>query len=157
MKQISCTRRIQFCAGHRVYGHESKCANMHGHNYVAFFEAEAWAESLDDALRNLDHIGRVIDFSVLKEKIGGWIDENWDHGFLFFSEDTAMRDLFVVNHELIGPGAQKHFMMPVNPTAENMAWYLLRVQCPALLEGTGVRVRKVTIWETENCFAEATL
>ena len=63
---ISCTRRIQFCAGHRVLGHENKCANAHGHNYVAYISARS---------NDLDKVGRVIDFSVLKEKIGGWIDE----------------------------------------------------------------------------------
>ncbi len=43
---ITATRRVQFCAGHRVHRHESKCRNLHGHNYVAFFTAEA--ERLDE-------------------------------------------------------------------------------------------------------------
>ena len=34
--KLTCTRRLQFCAGHRVYGHESKCANVHGHNLAVF-------------------------------------------------------------------------------------------------------------------------
>ena len=53
---ITCTRRIQFCAGHRVMGHEGKCRNLHGHNYVVFVTAQA---------DELDSVGRVIDFSVL--------------------------------------------------------------------------------------------
>ncbi len=137
---ITCTRRIQFCAGHRVHLHESKCRNFHGHNYVALFEAEA---------PNLDQIGRVIDFSVLKEKIGGWIDTNWDHGFLCWREDTEAYDV------MSSIKNQKYYLMPCNPTAENMAEYLLRSICPSLLLHTPVTVRKVTIWETENCYAEA--
>ena len=139
---ITCTRRIQFCAGHRVHRHESKCRNFHGHNYVAFFEAVA---------PDLDAVGRVIDFSVLKEKLGGWIDRHWDHGFLYWREDVeAWQALQLVQQ-------QKIFVLPDNPTAENMASYLLLVVCVEQLEGTGVTVRKVIIWETENCHAEATL
>lgn len=142
---ITATRRIQFCAGHRVVRHESKCRNIHGHNYVAFFEAYG----VDN---DVDRLGRVIDFSVLKEKIGGWIDEHWDHGFIAYSEDVDV----IPAIEACLPG-QKMFIMQNNPTAENMAKYLLNIVCPMQLLGTGVKVRKVTLWETENCYAEATL
>ena len=136
---ITCTRRVQFCAGHRVYRHESKCANVHGHNYVALFEARAAA---------LDAVGRVIDFSVLKERIGGWIDRMWDHGFLVCDRDVDLLGLLAEMNT-------KRFVMDCNPTAENMAEFLLRSVCPAVLDGTGVEVVRVTLWETENCFATA--
>lgn len=143
MSQVQAVRRIQFCSGHRVLGHEGKCAHMHGHNYVVFFHAQA---------EDLDQIGRVIDFSVLKEKLGGWVDENWDHGFVFFEKDDDVRELFE------GKMAQhKHFALPLNPTAENMGDYLLNVVGPEQLKGTGVQLVKVVVWETENCFAEVTL
>ena len=38
---ITATRRIQFAAGHRVFGHEGKCRWLHGHNFVAFLTAAA--------------------------------------------------------------------------------------------------------------------
>ena len=47
--------------------------------------------------------------------------------------------------------------MPYNPTAENMARYLLEVMCPEVLSGTGARATSVRIWETEEAYAEATL
>lgn len=137
---ITCTRRIQFCAGHRVHLHESKCRNFHGHNYVVFVEAVA---------PELDAVGRVIDFSVLKDKIGGWIDANWDHGFLYWRDD------YEAKVALAHVGQQKVYVMPTNPTAENMAAYLLHTVCPMALRGTGVTVRRVTVGETENCYAEA--
>jgi 6-pyruvoyltetrahydropterin/6-carboxytetrahydropterin synthase len=137
---ITCTRRIQFCAGHRVHNHESKCRNLHGHNYVAYFDAAA----------PLDDLGRVIDFSVLKERIGGWLDEKWDHGFLLWEQDSEA--VAIVTQM---PG-QKLYLMPWNPTAENMARYLLTVVCPRLLDGTGVEITGVRMWETENCYADAT-
>lgn len=143
MTNITCTRRIQFCAGHRVVGHENKCANIHGHNYVAFITAEA---------PRLDGIGRIIDFSVLKEKVGGWIDKNWDHTFIASpDEDQMILDAisYINNKEI--------FNLPYNPTAENMAKYLLEEIAPQVLQGTGVAVIEITIWETENCHAMAKL
>jgi 6-pyruvoyltetrahydropterin/6-carboxytetrahydropterin synthase len=144
--RVTATRRIQFCAGHRVVGHESKCANLHGHNYVALLTAEA-----EDAA--LDSIGRVIDFSALKERIGGWVERMWDHGFLLYSEDPA-RDYF---EALAKADEQKLFVMPDNPTAENIGLFLLKRVAPAVLEGTGVSLVRVEVWETENCRAEVEL
>src|SRR5262245_1237278 len=133
---ITCTRRLTFEAGHRVYGHESKCANVHGHSYKAEIEASA----------ELDQLGRVIDFSVLKERIGGWLDSNLDHAFIAWGNDPLVDQL----------PQTKLYVMPTNPTAENIAGHLLDV-CPVLLEGTGVTVTRVVIHETENCKAEARL
>ena len=138
---ITCTRRIQFCAGHRVLGHENKCAHPHGHNYVVLVEAAA---------PDLDDVGRIIDFSVLKHQVGGWIEDTWDHGFLIFREDLELHDFF-------DGSPWKYFLMDRNPTAENMAELLLRDVGPLVLEGTDVTLTKVTLWETENCFATAVL
>ena len=140
---IHCVRRIQFCSGHRVLNHESKCANIHGHNYVIFFHAVA---------PSLDEIGRVIDFSVLKEKLGGWIDKHWDHSFLINKEDEVLMRII--------PEGMKNkpaFVCDFNPTAENMAEYFLKVVAPKEMEGTGVTITKIILWETENCFAEVCL
>ena len=140
--RVEITRRILFCAGHRVMGHENKCAGLHGHNYQAFFHATA---------ENLDHLGRVIDFGVLKEKLGTWIDEHWDHAMILFEEDTEAIEA------IKGLSSQKLFLLPSNPTAENMADYLLNEVSPKMLEGTGVRIVRVTLKETPNCSAEVSL
>lgn len=137
---MKITRLLEFDAAHRVYGHESKCANLHGHRY----KVEIVAES-----DGLDSLGRVIDFSVLKTKIGGWIDNHWDHTTILFREDPGSEyaKALVVNKDL--------YLMTSNPTAENMAEHLLKDICPNILAGTGVKVTKVTVWETPNCKAEA--
>jgi 6-pyruvoyltetrahydropterin/6-carboxytetrahydropterin synthase len=140
---ITATRRLQFAAGHRVVGHEGKCAAPHGHNYVVFLEAHA--------TKGLDPIGRVIDFGVLKERVGTWIDNCWDHGFIFKTTDRDMSKF------LMSRKKWKWYSLRANPTAENMADFLLRYVCPSVLKDTGVTVGKVTLWETENCFAEAKL
>lgn len=138
---LSINRRLTFCAGHRVYGHESKCQYPHGHNYVVHVTAVA--------VRELDSIGRVIDFSVLKEKLGGWLDENWDHAFIYFQKDKELAGVFTSNRKW------KHYVLPSNPTAENMAAYLLDVICPELFKGDKIEVTSVILEETENCLAEA--
>ena len=120
--------------------HEGKCATAHGHNYNLWVYAEA---------NELDDIGRIIDFSVLKEKIGGWVDEHWDHTFLVYS-----KDLQTIEGLKIMPQKKDPFICSFNPTAENMAAYLIHEICPQVLKGTGVTVTKITLYETENCFAE---
>lgn len=137
MKNIECIRKLTFCAGHRVLGHESKCANAHGHNYSAFVHAVA---------KDLDSIGRVIDFSVIKEKVGDWLDTYWDHTFIIYKNDEkliACRDVLEKNKEI--------FISDFNPTAENLALYLLKEICPKVLAGTGVEIVKIELHETENC------
>lgn len=165
-KKYTAVRRIQFCCGHRVHLHESKCRNMHGHNYVVYFHARSAPSTLINKDMDigekvqiarkpeLDDVGRVIDFSVLKAKLGTWIDDFWDHGFLWYEDDPEMAAVFGATG---ANNSHKNYMMPCNPTAENMASYLLNHICPAELEGTGVEVYKVVLWETENCFAEVTL
>jgi 6-pyruvoyltetrahydropterin/6-carboxytetrahydropterin synthase len=140
MSTITATRRLQFCAGHRVYQHESKCRNLHGHNYVGLFTAAASSHELDS-------LGRVIDFSCLKERLGRWVDENWDHGMILCERDA---EALQVARIIAG---QKLFVMHDNPTAENLARYMLEVVGPKVLADTRVQLVEVTLWETENCFA----
>lgn len=138
---LSISKRLTFSAGHRVFKHESKCANMHGHNYAATIFATA---------ATLDPVGRIIDFSVIKEKIGSWIDVNWDHAFIVFTGDDAA----VAALRSVGG---RRCAVDFNPTAEQMANYLLRVICPRMLHGTGVLVYRVELEETETCTAIADL
>lgn len=136
MKPITITRRLTFCAGHRVYMHESKCKHMHGHNYVAMLTCSA---------PELDAIGRVIDFSVIKAYVGTWLDTMWDHAFIVCAQDLEVLEALVkLNH--------KHYVMQDNPTAENMCKELMR-NAQTLLP-KDITIEKVGIWETENCYAE---
>ena len=143
---LTCTRRLTFEAGHRVMGHENKCAHLHGHSYKVWLTAEA---------TGLDSVGRVVDFSVLKELVGGWIDWQWDHGFLLHEKDAAA--LVAVKSFQTEHGEQKVYLLDGNPTAENLAWHLLKEVCPRLLIRADVKIVRVVVQETENCSAEASL
>jgi 6-pyruvoyltetrahydropterin/6-carboxytetrahydropterin synthase len=138
---ISIVRKFSIDVGHRVLGHEGKCSNVHGHTYTIEVHARG---------PELDGIGRVIDFSALKDRIGSWLDACWDHGFVVNAEDEAV-------HIALTQLESKFFLLPFNPTAENMAEYLLRRVCPERMEGTGIEVFRVVVHETPNCRAEATL
>lgn len=142
---ITVVRQIKFCAGHRLLGHEGKCANLHGHNYVAQFYVTG---------SETDELGRVVDFSVINKLFKGWIDEHWDHGVLLWDEDQeAVKAVSMME-------TNRLFCMPYNPTAENMAKYLLCEVAPSLvkqIQGYDVTVTKVVIWETENSAAMVSL
>lgn len=156
---ITCTRYHDFCAGHRVAGHENKCANLHGHNYRIHFTC-----AMEDH-NPLDALGRVIDFSVIKEKLCDWLERNWDHKFLAWEQDEFMRVVenavgtlpAIEDDEIYHPATmlfdESICWVPFNPTAENMAIYLVEVVGPRQLEGTDVELIKVTIDETRKCSA----
>ncbi len=141
---ITIMRQVKFCAGHRLLNHEAKCANLHGHNYLVEFHVTG---------NEVDSLGRVVDFSVLNKLFKGWIDENWDHGFVLWDEDQNAIDAI--------RSCQPHrlYLIPYNPTAENMARYLMDEICPGLInsiKGYDLRMKKVVLWETENAYAEVT-
>jgi 6-pyruvoyltetrahydropterin/6-carboxytetrahydropterin synthase len=92
-----------------------------------------------------------MDFGVLKERFGRWLELQWDHGMVLWNLDeeaiAAVRLL----------PSQKLFLLPYNPTAENLALYLLTVVGPHVLQDSGVRLTRVTVHETENGIAAAEL
>lgn len=137
---ISCTRRIEFDAAHRVMQHESKCRDLHGHRYAV----EATFTG-----RELDALGRVVDFGVVKEVLGGWIDTNWDHATILHEKDKALGE------SIAAVTGQKIYYLPQNPTAENLADYLLNELCPRLFAGKDVRCTRIRLYETPNCYADA--
>lgn len=157
---ITATRYHDFCAGHRVAGHESKCAHLHGHNYRVHFTIES--ESEHD---QLDELGRVMDFSVIKDLLAEWLEANWDHKFIAWENDPLMKDLvgtyadatlgggkMELRSQLLGSMVWVNF----NPTAENMGQYLIDVVGPKQLAGTGCELVKVSIEETRKCSVEVT-
>lgn len=125
--------------------HESKCRNLHGHTYIIEVTASA---------PQLDSLGRIIDFGVIKEKLGTWLDDQWDHGFLLWHEDP-LSILWTSAGGVCDPSLEDHkfFLLPYNPTAENIGRYLVEVTCPRLFSNTDVEVTKVVVHETPNCFA----
>lgn len=137
---LTCTRRIEWDAMHRIPRHESKCRAFHGHRYAA--EIRCVAPTLDDR-------GRVVDFGVIKERVGGWIDRYWDHTAILMRGDPEAEPVAKANERLGRPV----YWLDAPPTAEVIVAELARV-AQALLADTGVEVVAIRLWETPNGSAE---
>lgn len=162
-------RSHEICAGHRVVGHESKCRHLHGHNYKFHFKVEpTMQDQVND--NELDSVGRVIDFSVVKTTLCQWLEDNWDHKFLHWEKDDLINGLSYLaqfdaergTHQVVTGEDYLHFTgslvsLPFNPTAENLAAYMVEVIGPQLLDEHGVQLVECTIEETSKCHVNYSL
>ena len=131
------SRYHDISCGHRGVGHENKCKHLHGHNYRVHFDVTS---------NNTDELGRVVDFSVIKSDLCMWLEDNWDHKMLIWCSDPLLEGLQSLDNSSI-------VVVPFNPTAENMAKYLVEVIGPAELSCKSLTLSKVTIEETMKCSA----
>lgn len=138
---ITAERYHDISCGHRVVGHEGKCRFLHGHNYRIYFVVEA---------QQLDQVGRVLDFSVIKTQLCQWLEEHYDHKFLIWEQDELLPALQKISEESL-------VVVPFNPTAENIAKHLVNVIGPQQLKGTNTRLVSCRVEETSKCAATFTL
>ena len=143
---IQAKRYHDISCGHRVVGHEGKCKNLHGHNYRITFTVEG----------ALDSVGRVLDFGVIKTKLCDWLEREWDHRTLLWWKDPFVspsyqdrRNVPICLDEL----DPTIVIVPFNPTAENIAKYLVEVVGPCELIGTGAKLVACEVEETRKCSA----
>ena len=108
MSNYTIIRKHEIHTGHRVYGHLGKCQNLHGHSYIIHFHCTA---------TKLNELGMVIDFSIIKNTLCQWLDDNYDHRMLIWQEDPIAHSLKAIDTTVT--------LVPYNPTAENIANYLL--------------------------------
>ncbi len=133
---ISCTKRLEFDAAHRIIGHNSGCQMVHGHRY---------AVELTFISQNLDPMGMVIDFKEIKSRFKGWIDANFDHNIILHRNDKALGDM------IEGYTGQKIFYLDYNPTSENIAYYLFSVALQEVFLDTPQHIKlckKIKVFET---------
>ena len=141
---ISCTRRIEWDAMHRIPRHESACKAYHGHRYAADITCVPVGAQLDE-------LGRVVDFSVIRDRVGGWVQQHWDHTAILMQGDPDPSVAAVA--EANARHGRPVYWMEGAPTAENLSAELGRISGELLLD-TGVRVSRVRIWETPKCYAD---
>ena len=128
---FSVTREISFCYGHRLLDYAGKCRHLHGHNGRAVITLAA---------AGLDALGMVMDFTRLKNVVGGWIDQALDHKMLLHRDDPLL--------PLLRERGEPVFVLDVNPTAENIARLIFDYAA-----GQGFPVVEVKLWETDACYA----
>lgn len=136
---ITCTRRLEFDAAHRIINHESKCKMLHGHRY---------SMEVTFLANDLDNLGRVIDFGEVKELLGAWIDEHLDHNTILSIKDKNLGD------DITKTTGQKIYYINENPTAENIAQHILLDICPKIFARKNVECIAIKLYETPNCYVE---
>ncbi len=115
MYEVAIRRR--FAAAHQLRNYGGKCEDLHGHN---------WIVEVGVTGRELDEVGLLLDFKVLKAKVDG-IMEELDHSYL---NDHA-------------------WFREKNPSSENLARFLFE-RITADLGGEDLQVSHVRVWESED-------
>jgi 6-pyruvoyltetrahydropterin/6-carboxytetrahydropterin synthase len=145
---ITVTRRLEFDAGHRIPDHRSQCRNLHGHRYVLEVTLTGPVADVPGASDN----GMVMDFSDIKAIAREHIVDRWDHAFIVYAHDTAVRGFL----ESL-PG-HKTVVLDRIPTAENLAHAAFHTLAPHYRSryGHALRLTRVRLYETPNCWVDCT-
>jgi 6-pyruvoyltetrahydropterin/6-carboxytetrahydropterin synthase len=141
------TRRLEFDAGHRIPNHNSQCRHLHGHRYAL----EVTLSGPVVATAGAADEGMVMDFSAVKAIAQQHVVDPWDHAFLAWKHDDAVVAF------LAGMPGHKTVLFDAPPTAEHLArsaFELLNRHYLACY-GATLRLERVRLYETPNCWADA--
>ena len=130
---------FSFDAAHRIMGHLGKCAWLHGHTYRLGVTVES---------QTLDHLGMVMDFDNLKALVEKQLLSRWDHATLLREDDPLVPVIVRVQAE----APHKVVKFSENPTAEVLAQ--AAAEALAALLPSGVRLARLTLWESPTCASE---
>jgi len=145
---LTITRKLEFDAGHRIPDHKSQCRNLHGHRYTLEITLVGDIVREEGSSDN----GMIMDFSDVKALAKQHLVDVWDHAFLAYAKDTEVREFL----ESL-PG-HKTVIIDSIPTVENLAQTAFNILRAAYKDhyGTGLRLHKLVLHETPNCWAEIT-
>jgi 6-pyruvoyltetrahydropterin/6-carboxytetrahydropterin synthase len=145
---LTITRKIEFDAGHRIPDHKSQCRNLHGHRYT--LEITLVGNVIDE--EGSSDNGMIMDFSDVKALAKQHLVDLWDHAFLVYEKDAPVRQF------LASLPGHKTVIISRIPTVENLAQTAFDILKEVYRDryGTGLRLHKVVLHETPNCWAEIT-
>ncbi len=107
------SKRMEIAGAHRLdLDYESRCRNLHGHNWVVTVYCEA---------EELDHNGMVYDFARLKELVHGRLDHTYLNEMVDFNPTAENIARWVA--KLVGPTC---YMVTVQESEGNMAEWSTR-------------------------------
>jgi 6-pyruvoyltetrahydropterin/6-carboxytetrahydropterin synthase len=144
---MQITRRLEFDAGHRIPNHQSLCRHLHGHRYA--MEVTLVGEVIN--VSGSPEEGMVMDFSDVKAIACQHVVDQWDHAFIVYAEDKIIVDLLATI-----PG-HRTVVLDCIPTAENLAQTAFNILREAYQDryGNHLRLARVRLYETPNCWADA--
>ncbi|KAG0323440.1 hypothetical protein BGZ97_004070 [Linnemannia gamsii] len=108
-RELNTRFAIDWCKQHPH--HRSLCCNLHGHRYVL----EITLTGKPIATAGAPDRGMVMDFAQVKALALQHLVEHWDHAFLVYAGDTAVRAFLdtLPNHKTV--------VLEQIPTVENLA------------------------------------
>ncbi|MDL2284541.1 6-carboxytetrahydropterin synthase QueD [Oxalobacter sp. OttesenSCG-928-P03] len=145
---LTITRKLEFDAGHRIPNHKSECRNVHGHRYVMHITLSGQVQDEKGASSE----GMLMDFSDVKRLAETHLVSLWDHAFLVYEGDTAVRGFLdtLPDHKTV--------VLDRIPTVENLA----RIAFDTLktvyenFYDAGLTLQGIKLYETPNSWAEVT-
>jgi 6-pyruvoyltetrahydropterin/6-carboxytetrahydropterin synthase len=143
---LTITRKLEFDAGHRIPDPSSQCRNLHGHRYTLQITLTGEVVEHDGESDN----GMIMDFGDIKSLANQHLVNLWDHAFIVYEKDFLVRNFL---EKLPG---HKTVIIDRVPTVENLA----KIAFDILKEvyhnrfGRVLELKKVTLYETPNCWAE---
>jgi 6-pyruvoyltetrahydropterin/6-carboxytetrahydropterin synthase len=145
---LTITRKLEFDAGHRIPDHKSQCRNLHGHRYT--LEITLTGAVIEEE-GNSDN-GMIMDFSDVKALAKAHLVDVWDHAFIVYQKDSAVLEF------LDSIPGHKTVVIDRIPTVENLAQTAFNILKAVYQDryGTGLRLHKLVLHETPNCWAEIT-
>lgn len=143
---LTITRKLEFDAGHRIPDHNSQCRNLHGHRYTLLITLVGAVIDQEGQSDN----GMIMDFSDIKTLAKTHLVDLWDHAFLVYRHDSAVRQFLdsLPDHKTV--------VLERIPTVENLAHAAFDILKDVYQDkyGTGLCLSKITLYETPNCWAE---
>ena len=124
---------FSFDSAHRLVGYKGKCSNIHGHMWKVEIEVEG---------EKLDEIGMLWDFTNRKKLLN-----HFDHKIIL---KVCKENQELVYYITKVCGSESLCMMHDNPTAENLAKWILGF---LKLEFKELNF-KVKVWESPKSYAE---
>lgn len=128
MTHYHVIKAIEFCYGHRLLEYPGNCKHLHGHNGLLEVTVSA---------TQLDKLGMVIDFAVMRDVVKKWVDTHLDHRMILCKKDPFV--------PLLSNMQEPVFLMDENPTAENIA----KLICTEMRK-LDLNITEVKLWETSN-------
>lgn len=132
---ITVTVKLKFNAAKRLLDYDGKCNYLHGYGHM--LEASFTSARKKDI---------AIDFYEIRQALGDWLNDNWDHNVLLNKVDKKIGDAI---SKITG---QKIFYFDSDPSAERMAEYLKEKICPKLFKDA--KCTKIRIYDDPENFVD---